>query len=97
MIADIDVKYKDYAIGGKLITAHVTVEEQVYANELSDHAAKVAMRRALVEEIVSAMLNNRLVQIMQQKDPLTGTVTIAARAYVAPDETVKLLRKIDNE
>ena len=97
VITDIDVKYKDYAIGGKMITAKVVVSDDVMRNKFSDEMARQAMRRALVEEIVSEMLQQKMVEITQYTNPIDFSSTIAARAYVAPNETVKLLRTIDNE
>jgi hypothetical protein len=92
---NIDIKYKDYAIGGKMITAKVVVDEQVMVSRFSDEKAREAMRSTMVAKLAEAMLDNRLCEITQYKNPMDFSTTIVARAYVAPDDMVKLLRTLD--
>ena len=92
---DIDIQYKDYAIGGKMITAKVVVDEQVMQARFSDEQARQAMRHELVSRLASAMLENKLVEINQFQNAMDFSTTIVARAYVAPDDMVKLLRTLD--
>lgn len=95
MVNDIDIQYKDYAIGGKMITASVRVDEQVMQARFSDEQARQAMRHKLVSELASAMIENRLVEINQFQNAMDFSTTIVARAYVAPDDMVKLLRTLN--
>ena len=87
------IEYKDYAIGGKMVTVSVRVSEDVMVNQFNDEQARQYMRQKLCEDLASAMLAKGLVEINQQKNTEYST-TIVARAYVAPDDMVKLLRTI---
>lgn len=87
------LEYKDYAIGGKMVTVSVRVDEDVMVNQFSDKAARAFMRQKLCEELASAMLAKGLLEINQQKN-IDYTTTLVARAYVAPDDQVKLLRTL---
>lgn len=88
-----DIKYTDYAIGGKLVSVSVRVAEDVMVNRFNDEQARQVMRQKLCEDLASAMLAKGLVEINQQKN-VDYTTTIVARAYVAPDDQVKLLRTV---
>ena len=88
-----DIKYTDYAIGGKLVSVSVRVAEDVMVNQFSDEQARQYMRQKLCEDLASALLAKGLVEINQMKN-IDYTTTIVARAYVAPDDQVKLLRTI---
>jgi hypothetical protein len=89
---DIDIDVKSYAIGGKMIGAKIIVSEEVMMHHMSDEDAREAMRLKLTAAIAQQMINDKLVEINQAKDYITGNTTIVARAYVAPDNQVKLLR-----
>lgn len=88
-----DIKYTDYAIGGKLVSVSVRVSDDVMINSFNDEQARQVMRQKLCEDLASALLAKGLVEINQQKN-IDFTTTIVARAYVAPDDQVKLLRTI---
>jgi hypothetical protein len=88
------MEYKDYPIGGKMIIARVAVPDNVMARDLSDEKAREEVRELLVQELASAILSKQLCEITQQKDPIHYKTVIAARCYVAPDSTVKLLRTL---
>ena len=87
------IEYKDYAIGGKMVSVSVRVAEDVMVNKFSDQQARAFMRQKLCEELASAMLAKGLLEINQQKN-IDFTTTIVARAYVAPDDQIKLLRTL---
>lgn len=95
MMNNIDIKYKDYAIGGKMIIAKVVVSQDVMVAKFSDEKARQMMRETLIHRISEAILENNLCEINQQMNPIDYSTTIVARAYVAPDEMVKLLRTLD--
>jgi hypothetical protein len=88
-----DIQYRDYAIGGKMVSVSVRVAEDVMMNQFSDEHARQFMRQKLCEDLASALLSKGLVEINQQKN-IDYTTTIVARAYVAPDDQVKLLRTL---
>lgn len=89
------IDYKDYAIGGKMVTVSVTVSEDVMVNQFSDPQAREFMRQKLCQDLASAMLAKGLVEINQAKNPYDFSTKIVARAYCAPDEQVKLLRTLN--
>ena len=87
------IDYKDYAIGGKMVTASVVVSEEVMVNQFNDPQAREFMRKKLCEDLAAAMWSKGLVEINQARNPDYSTM-IVARAYVAPDDQVKLLRTL---
>ena len=88
------IEYKDYAIGGKMVKVSVTVSEDVMVNRFNDENARQVLRHKLCEELASAILNQKLVEINSMKNPSDFSTTIVARAYLAPDGQVKLLRTL---
>jgi len=89
---DVSLDIKEYAIGGKLVTAAVSFSQLDMIN--MDSLQRDAVRRRLVEELASEMLSQNLVEIMQMQDPINYTTRVAARAYIAPDSQVKILRSL---
>ena len=90
---EVSFDYEDYAIGGKMITVKVTVPDETFTNAMRDDQTRQEVRRMLVEQIASVILDRKLCDITQMKD-VTLTTTVAARCYVAPNEQVRLLRKV---
>lgn len=90
---EVSFDYEDYAIGGKMITVKVSVPDETFTNAMRDDQTRQEVRRMLVEQIASVILDRKLCDITQMKD-VTLTTTVAARCYVAPNEQVRLLRKV---
>jgi hypothetical protein len=90
---NVEVNYQDIAIGGKMITASVTIADAEMMREYSMEESKEELRRYLVEQLASAILDKQLCEITQIKEVSTFSTRVAARCYVAPNEQVKLLRK----
>jgi hypothetical protein len=92
------IEIRDYAIGGKLIAASVQVPQEVMNDFVHSDKARQDMREKLVRQLVNAMLDKGLVEIVSQKGvPLdnwnpTGAYRITARCYLAKDSDVKILR-----
>ena len=57
-----------------------------------DIDAKKRLKEKLVHDMATYMLENNLVEFTQQDDPITFSKTIAVRAYLAPNDQVKILR-----
>lgn len=93
---DVNITTNDYAIGGKLIVANVSVDQFDFEEMMASPTGRDNIRRMLVEHLAQEMLNKSLVEINQRDDPLSMRKQIVARAYVAPDSTVKILRTIAN-
>lgn len=89
------IDYRDYAIGGKMVTVSVTVSEDVMINQLSDPKAREFMRQKLCEDLAAAIISKGLVEVNQAKNPYDFSTKIVARAYLAPDDQVKLLRTLE--
>ena len=90
----VDIEFQEYAIGGKMITAKVVVSEMDMMYFLKDDDSRQMMRHKLVSTIASEMLDKQLCEINQIKNPIDLTTTLVARAYVAPDATIKILRSL---
>jgi hypothetical protein len=82
----------DYIIGGKLVVGRTTLDESYSQLMHTDHEARMAVKRELVQQMAAYMLENNLVEFTQQDDPLSFRKQIAVRAYIAPNDQVKILR-----
>jgi hypothetical protein len=82
----------DYAIGGKLVVGRASMDETFAEILGKDIDAKKRLKEKLVHDLATYMLENQLVEFTQQDDPITFTKTIAVRAYLAPNDQVKILR-----
>jgi hypothetical protein len=82
----------DYVIGGKMVVGRVSIDE-TYAEILNTVIdAKQRLKEKLVHDLATYMLENQLVEFTQQDDPITFSKTIMVRAYLAPNDQVKILR-----
>lgn len=88
----VDVNVTELAIGGKALKVHIRIAEYERMRMASDDEFAREMKRRLTRDMVEYMIDNRLIEFttMQSADQLDTIV--AARAYLAPNETVKLLR-----
>ena len=83
----------DYAIGGKMVTATVTVTDQYDSLLMSgDTMAINQIKRELMHQLTEYMIDNKLVEFTQHTDPIQSKKIIKIRAYLAPDSDVKILR-----
>lgn len=85
-----EVKTYDYPIGGKLIVASATFADHLMV--LGDDGFRDAVRSTLTKQIVEKMIQEKLIEFTQAQDHATMNIMVRARAYVAPDSTVKILR-----
>jgi hypothetical protein len=82
----------DYVIGGKLVVGRVSMNETFAEIVGKDIDAKKRLKEKLVHDLATYMLENKLVEFTQLDDPITFDKTIAVRAYLAPNDQVKILR-----
>lgn len=83
----------DYAIGGKLVVAKTTVTEAV--KELmqdGDPGAIHHIKSELIHQLADYMLSKQLVEFTHWDDPISYNRTIAVRAYLAPNDQIKVIR-----
>jgi hypothetical protein len=82
----------DYAIGGKLIQGKVVLDASYEELMNTDHEARMRVKTALVQQLAEYMLENKLVEFTQATEPASYRKIVYVRAYVAPDDQVKILR-----
>jgi hypothetical protein len=83
----------EYAIGGKMVVgkAEMTEEFKVMM-EGGDATAISHVKEKLTRDLVHHILENKLVEFTSWDDPVFGKKHISIRAYLAPNEQVKILR-----
>lgn len=82
----------DYAIGGKLVVGRAIMEDSFVHLANTDQEARMMLKKKLVMDMAAYMLENNLVEFTQQDDPLTMRKHVIVRAYIAPNDQVKILR-----
>lgn len=78
---------KDFAIGGKLITAKCSLD-----NMFEEVSSSENIKQKLMEQIAGFAIENKLVEFTKIPDMYNGRTTYIARCYLAPDDMVKILR-----
>lgn len=89
----VDFESHDYLIGGKLVVGKAVMEES-YVQMINnlDHDARMNLKYKLAHDMATYMVEKNLVEFTQMDDPLTFRKTIMVRAYLAPNDQVKILR-----
>lgn len=83
----------DYAIGGKMVVGRATMSDHYrMLLEDGDDDARKNIKRELIMQMADYMLQNNLVEFTYQDNPMDMSRTIAVRAYLAPNDQVKILR-----
>ena len=83
----------DYAIGGKMVVGRAEMDDS-YTMLLQDGDpdAVKQVKEKLIHDMATYMLENNLVEFTHHDDPITFRRKIAVRAYLAPNDQVKILR-----
>jgi len=93
MISDPQFTSWDYAIGGKMVVGRAEMSEDFRMMlEDGDATAIMQIKETLTRDMVSFMLQNKLVEFTHHDDPITMRRQLAIRAYLAPNDQVKILR-----
>jgi len=82
----------DYVIGGKLVVGKAILEDDFAQLMKTDYHARDRIKQKLIQDMAQYILENKLVEFTQLIDPITFKTQIAVRAYLAPDDQVKVLR-----
>ena len=83
----------EYAIGGKMVVGRATMSEDFrMMMEDGDATAIMQVKEKLTRDLVHFILENKLVEFTHHEDPITFRRQIAIRAYLAPNDQVKILR-----
>jgi hypothetical protein len=94
MFDTLDVNTYDYTIGGKMVVGKVTLDPSFSELMLSDVEARKLLKERLCKDLVVYMLENNLVEFTKMEDPATLRSTVYVRAYLAPNDQVKILRTV---
>ena len=89
---DVDFQTYDYLIGGKLVLGKAVLEESFAQLMLSDADARLELKKKLISDMAQYILEHNLVEFTQMDDPLTFNKTVMVRAYLAPNDQIKILR-----
>jgi hypothetical protein len=90
---DVDFTSWEYAIGGKMVVGRaVMTEDFKMMLEDGDKTAIMQIKEKLTRDMVSYMIENKLVEFTHHDDPITMRRQLAIRAYLAPNDQVKILR-----
>ena len=90
--AEVDFKTYDYVIGGKMVVGKATMDASYSQMMMSDYDARLQLKQKLISDMAQYILENNLVEFTQQDDPMTMGKTVFVRAYLAPNDQVKILR-----
>jgi hypothetical protein len=93
VISDPIFQTHDYVIGGKMVVGRAEMSsDYMIMFQNGDKEAIQAVKSELIHKMATYMLENNLVEFTHQDDPLTFRRKIAVRAYLAPNDQVKILR-----
>jgi hypothetical protein len=95
---DVTFTSYDYPIGGKMVVGSCTMTVEAVDDLLSLVDGKDEIKRRLLTQMLEYMLENRLIEFTRTEDIARHTQTFRVRAYLAPNDQVKILRtayKID--
>jgi hypothetical protein len=93
-LRDIDINVQSLAVQGKMICAQIDVDNSgLISAAVSDDESKRLIKKALAEKIAECMFNEEMIEYsIQDNGPAYGTKTVRARAFVTPDNQVRLLK-----
>lgn len=87
---DISFGVKEYAIGGKMVSATYAasyLDAMSWKTDFEDH-----VKEQLAQQMVRYMLNNKLIEFTKSSSATSEAITYRARCYLTPDDNVKILR-----
>lgn len=85
----------EYAIGGKMVVGRATMSEHYkLMMEDGNNDAIKKIKEDLVHQMATFMLENKLVEFAYQDNPMDYSRSIAIRAYLAPNDQIKILRSV---
>lgn len=90
-IMDINFKFKDLPIGGKLVEG-IFEHSAEKAMMMDDDSYRDFVKEHLAHQLVKTLIENNLVEFTSQRNPVTYNDAIRIRCYVTPNDQVKLLR-----
>lgn len=88
----ITVSHQDFAIGGKLVATQIVLSHMDSMSFRSNNEFKIEIKKRIVSQLVEHLIDAGLIEVTYEKDAAFNGFAVRARAYIAPDEQVKLLR-----
>jgi hypothetical protein len=83
----------EYAIGGKMIVGRAEMDESFrMIVEHGPQQAVMMIKEKLTRDMVHFIMENKLVEFTHHDDPITLRRQLAVRAYLAPNDQVRILR-----
>jgi tyrosine-protein phosphatase YwqE len=95
---DVTFTSYDYPIGGKMVVGSCTMTEMEAIDMMANNGGKERIKESLIQQLARYILENKLVEFTMVEDHARATRTFRVRAYLAPNDQVKILRtayKID--
>lgn len=92
MYPELDVNVVEYAIGGKMVTSRVIIDDIFTTTFQTEEEYRRAIKDKLAHNIAQYMTEHGMIEFTHLPQPYDGKTIIHARCYVAPNEQVKILR-----
>jgi hypothetical protein len=80
-------------INGESVTGEMVMVEMVFDSIDTINKDKNQIKRELTESLVQKILKSNLVEYTMQEDLKNDLITYRARAFLTPDDRVRLLRR----
>lgn len=90
---EVSFEYEDVVIGGRLLTAKMTVSPSM-TYQLNDEELRKSIRMKLATALAAAILESEFCETVSWNDPQSMGKTIAARCYLAPNDQIKMVRRV---
>jgi hypothetical protein len=86
------IDFHDYVIKGEMIIASM-IMKSFHTFDMSDSERKAHIKETLAKELAHYILENKMVEFTQIKDP-SDDITVKARCFLVPSSEVQLIREI---
>lgn len=93
IIDEVNFQTYDYVINGKMVVGRATISDTFREMiENGDDDAKRQIKSSLIHQMAEFILENNLVEFTYHDDHTTFNRHVTVRAYLAPNDQVKILR-----
>lgn len=93
-LPDISFDVEEFAIGGKLLVGSVVISENQYMQFQSGPQFKEFVKMELATKMAKEMIEKDLVEFTISDDNIRQSKMIRVRAYLAPNDQIKVLRTL---
>lgn len=94
VVNDTNLSIQDHPIQGKLVAVKKYISEYEMLKIESEDDLKKNIKHDIAHQLALEMIDKQLIEINKRIDPSTNTTEIIARAYLVPNEQIKILRTI---